>query len=204
MGEDGATHHGLFDLAYLGCVPNMVVATPSDELELRNMMYTALHSNQPFAIRYPRGEGRGVEWKNKPFEEVAIGRAREIKRGEDVAIFAFGALLAEAEQGVTIYEEQGGDKSVAIYDMRYAKPLDEALVLEVAQRVKHIITIEDGVVRGGAGEAVVKLLCDNGVQTSVCTLGIKDEFVEHGTVAELRAMCGIDADAIVAALQDEN
>ena len=204
VGEDGATHHGLFDLAYLGCVPNMVVATPSDELELRNMMYTALHSNQPFAIRYPRGEGRGVEWKSKPFEKVVIGRAREIKRGEDVAIFAFGALLAEAEQGVTIYEEQGGDKSVAIYDMRYAKPLDESLVLEVAKRVKHIITIEDGVVRGGAGEAVVKLLCDNGVQTSVCTLGIKDEFVEHGTVAELRAMCGIDADAIVAALQDEN
>ena len=196
VGEDGATHHGTFDLAYLGCVPNMVVATPSDEAELRNAMFTALGSNRPFAIRYPRGEGRGTEWRNRPFEEVEIGRARKVKEGSDVAIFAFGPLLVEAEKGVERYEKEGGEKSVAIYDMRYAKPLDEALVLEVAGGVKRIITIEDGVVRGGAGSAVVKLLGDNGVTTPVTTLGVGDSFIEHGSLAELRALCGIDAEAI--------
>lgn len=201
VGEDGATHHGAFDIAYLGCIPNMVVATPSDEAELRNMMYTALHSNRPFAIRYPRGEGRGTEWRNKPFEEVAIGRARCIREGNDIAIFAFGTLLTEAERAVAQYIEQGGAKSIAIYDMRYAKPLDEELIAEVGPSVQHIITIEDGIIRGGAGEAVVKLLCDNNISTPVTTLGIDDQFVEHGTVAELRAECKIDSTAILSAIE---
>ncbi len=201
VGEDGATHHGTFDLAYLGCVPNMVVATPSDEAELRNMMYTALHSDCPFAIRYPRGEGRGAEWRDRAFEEIAIGRARTVKEGDRVAVFAFGPLLTEVEKGVARYEAECGESGVGIYDMRYAKPLDEALVLKVARRVERIITIEDGVVRGGAGEAVVKLLCDHGITTAVTTLGVGDTFVEHGTVAELRALCGIDAEAVYEALK---
>ncbi|MBR3678447.1 MAG: 1-deoxy-D-xylulose-5-phosphate synthase [Alistipes sp.] len=199
VGEDGATHHGVFDLAYLCCVPNMVVATPSDERELRNMMFTALNSNRPFAIRYPRGEGRGAEWRDTAFEEVAIGRAREIKAGEDIAIFAFGPLLVEAERAVAQFEKEQS-KSVAIYDMRYAKPLDTELIREVAQRVQRIITLEDGVIRGGVGEAVIKLLNDNHITTLVVTLGIGDTFIEQGTVAEQRAECGIDAEAIKKAL----
>ena len=201
VGEDGATHHGTFDLAYLGCVPNMVVATPSDEAELRNMMYTALRSNRPFAIRYPRGEGRGAEWRDRPFEEIAIGRARTVKEGDRVAVFAFGPLLTEVEKGVARYEAECGEGCVGIYDMRYAKPLDEGLVLEVARRAERIITIEDGVVRGGAGEAVVKLLCDHDITTAVTTLGVGDTFVEHGTVAELRSLCGINAEAVYDALK---
>ena len=201
VGEDGATHHGTFDLAYLGCVPNMVVATPSDEAELRNMMYTALRSNRPFAIRYPRGEGRGAEWRDRAFEEIVIGQARTVKEGDRVAVFAFGPLLTEVEKGVARYEAECGESGVGIYDMRYAKPLDEALVLEVARRVQRIITIEDGVVRGGAGEAVVKLLCDHDITTAVTTLGVGDTFVEHGTVAELRSLCGIDAEAVYEALK---
>jgi 1-deoxy-D-xylulose-5-phosphate synthase len=180
----------------------MVVATPSDEEELRNMMYTALHSNQPFAIRYPRGEGRGVEWRDRPFEELAIGKARTVKEGNKVALFAFGPLLTEVDRGVARYEAEQGEGGVGIYDMRYAKPLDEALVLEVAQRVERVITIEDGVIRGGVGEAVVKLLCDHGITTPVTTLGIGDTFVEHGTVEELRSLCGIDAEAVYDALQE--
>ena len=199
VGEDGATHHGVFDLAYLCCVPNMVVATPSDERELRNMMFTALNSNRPFAIRYPRGEGRGAEWRDTAFEEVAIGRAREIKAGEDIAIFAFGPLLVEAERAVAQFEKEQS-KSVAIYDMRYAKPLDTELIKEVAQRVQRIITLEDGVIRGGVGEAVIKLLNDNHIATPVVTLGIGDTFIEQATVAEQRAECGIDAEAIKKAL----
>ncbi len=199
VGEDGATHHGVFDLAYLCCVPNMVVATPSDERELRNMMFTALNSNRPFAIRYPRGEGRGTEWRDTAFEEVAIGRAREIKAGEDIAIFAFGPLLVEAERAVAQFEKEQS-KSVAIYDMRYAKPLDTELIKEVAQRVQRIITLEDGVIRGGVGEAVIKLLNDHHITTPVVTLGIGDTFIEQATVAEQRAECGIDAEAIKKAL----
>ena len=195
VGEDGATHHGVFDLAYLCCVPNMIVATPSDERELRNMMYTALHHNAPFALRYPRGEGRGTEWRDTEFEEITIGRARCIKEGNNIAIFAFGPLLVEAEKAVAEYEKCNA-KSVAIYDMRYAKPLDEELICEVAQRVEKILTIEDGVLRGGVGEAVVKLLNDHHITTPVVTLGIDDRFVEHGTIAELRDECGIDAKAI--------
>lgn len=200
VGEDGATHHGVFDLAYLSCIPNMVVATPSNELELRNMMFTALRSNRPFAIRYPRGEGRGTEWRDKPFEEITIGHAKCVKEGDDIAILAFGTLIVEAERAVVEFEKES-TKRVAIYDMRYAKPLDEERIVEVATRVKHVITIEDGVLRGGVGEAVVKLLNDHHIATHVTTLGIGDAFVEHGTITELRAECGIDKEAILATLK---
>jgi len=161
VGEDGATHHGAFDIAYLGCIPNIIVATPSDEWELRNMMFTALQSDMPFAIRYPRGAGRGTEWHNMPFEAIEIGKARQVCKGGDVAVFAFGTLCADAEQAAEQAKLIGVD--AAVYDMRFAKPLDEALILDVAKRVHRIVTIEDGIIRGGAGEAVVKLLADNGI-----------------------------------------
>ena len=195
VGEDGATHHGVFDIAYLGCVPNMIVATPSDEWELRNMMFTALQSDAPFAIRYPRGTGRGTAWRDMPFEAIEVGKARQVREGSDVAVFAFGTLCADAEQAADQAEVIG--VSAAVYDMRFAKPLDKELILDVARQFKRIVTIEDGVIRGGAGEAVVKLLNDNGISTQVVTLGIGDKFIEHGTVAELRHICGYDTEAIL-------
>ena len=195
VGEDGATHHGAFDIAYLGCIPNIIVATPSDEWELRNMMFTALQSDVPFAIRYPRGAGRGTEWRDMPFEAIEIGRARKVREGKDVAIFVFGTLCADAEQAAEQAEVIG--VSAAIYDMRFAKPLDESLIVEVARKFKRIVTIEDGVIRGGAGEAVIKVLNDNNITTPVVTLGIDDKFIEHGTVAELRHLCGYDKEGIL-------
>jgi 1-deoxy-D-xylulose-5-phosphate synthase len=198
VGEDGATHHGAFDIAYLGCIPNMTIATPSDEWELRNMMFTALHSDSPFAIRYPRGTGRGVDWQNLPFEAIEIGKAREVREGSDVAIFAFGALCADAEQAAEKADLIG--VSTAVYDMRFAKPLDEELIEKVAHKFKRIVTIEDGIIRGGAGEAVIKLLNDKGISTPVVTLGINDTFVEHGKIEELRHLCGYDIDSILHAI----
>ena len=198
VGEDGATHHGAFDIAYLGCVPNMIIATPSDELELRNVMFTALQSDKPFAIRYPRGNGRGVEWRDMPFESIDVGVSRQLREGSDVALLVFGALCGEAEQAAEQAEVIG--VSTAIYDMRFAKPLDEKLLLAIGGKFKRIVTLEDGVIRGGAGEAVVKLLSDNGIDTPIVTLGIDDTFVEHGTVAELRHLCGYDIDGIIHAI----
>ena len=198
VGEDGATHHGAFDIAYLGCVPNMTIATPSDEWELRNMMFTALQSDAPFAIRYPRGNGRGTQWRDMPFEAIEVGKARQVREGKDVAVFAFGTLCVDAEKAAEQAEVIG--VSVAVYDMRFAKPLDEALILGQASKFKRIVTIEDGIIRGGAGEAVVKLLNDNNISTPVVTLGIDDKFIEHGTIAELRHLCGYDIEAIVNAI----
>ena len=198
VGEDGATHHGAFDIAYLGCVPNMTIATPSDEWELRNMMFTALQSDAPFAIRYPRGNGRGTQWRDMTFEAIEVGKARQVREGKDVAVFAFGTLCVDAEKAAEQAEVIG--VSVAVYDMRFAKPLDEALILGQASKFKRIVTIEDGIIRGGAGEAVVKLLNDNNISTPVVTLGIDDKFIEHGTIAELRHVCDYDIEAIVNAI----
>lgn len=198
VGEDGATHHGIFDIAYLGCLPNMIVATPSDEWELRNMMFTALQSDTPFAIRYPRGCGRGTAWKEMPFESIEVGRARKVREGNDVAIFAFGNLLADAEQAAEQASVIG--VSTAVYDMRFAKPLDRQTIVEEGCKFKRIITIEDGIIRGGAGEAVVKMLNDNHITTPVTTLGIDDKFVEHGTIAELRHICGYSVEDILHAI----
>ncbi len=195
VGEDGATHHGAFDIAYLGSIPNMIIATPSDEWELRNMMFTALQSDAPFAIRYPRGTGRGTEWRDMPFEAIEVGKARYVRQGEDVAVLVFGALCADAEAAAEQAAVIG--VSTAVYDMRFAKPLDEETILAVARKFKRIVTVEDGILRGGVGEAVVKLLNDNNISTPVTTLGIDDKFVEHGTVAELRHLCGYDVEGIL-------
>ena len=198
VGEDGATHHGAFDIAYLGSIPNMTIATPSDEWELRNMMFTALQSDAPFAIRYPRGTGRGTEWRDMPFEAIEVGKARKVREGDDVAIFVFGTLCADAEQAAEQASVIG--VSAAVYDMRFAKPLDEEAILVAARKFKRIVTLEDGILRGGAGEAVIKLLNDNGITTPVVSLGIDDKFVEHGSVAELRHLCGYDVEGILHAV----
>jgi len=195
VGEDGATHHGAFDLAYLSCIPNLIVSAPSDERELRNMMYTALRSGLPFAIRYPRGCGRGVEWRDCPFEELPIGRGRLLRRGGDVAILAIGNVCAFALDAAERAAAEG--LSVAVYDMRYAKPLDERILAEVGSKYGRVITVEDGVLRGGVGEAVIKYFNDNGFSVKVDALGIGDEFVEQGTPAQLYSLCGYDADGIL-------
>ena len=198
VGEDGATHHGAFDIAYLGSIPNITIATPSDEWELRNMMFTALQSDAPFAIRYPRGTGRGTAWRDMPFEAIEIGKARKVREGSDVAIFAFGTLCVDAELAAEQASVIG--VSTAVYDMRFAKPLDEEMILAAARKFKRIVTIEDGILRGGAGEAVIKLLNDNGITTPVVSLGIDDKFVEHGSVSELRHLCGYDVEGILHAV----
>lgn len=195
VGEDGATHHGAFDLAYLSCIPNLVVGAPSDERELRDMMYTALQSGVPFAIRYPRGCGQGVEWRDCPFAELPVGRGRLLREGGDVAILAVGTVCAFALEAAERAAAEG--VSVAVYDMRYAKPLDERILSEVGAKYGRVITVEDGVLRGGAGEAVIKYFNDNGLSVKVDALGIGDEFVEQGTPAQLYSLCGYDADGIL-------
>ena len=202
VGEDGATHHGVFDLAYLCCIPNMVVAAPSDELELRNLLYTALHSATPFAIRYPRGSGMGVEWRDKEFENLPIGKGRVLREGNDVAILAIGKPCASALEAAVAAEQDG--VSVAVYDLRYAKPLDSELIIEVGKQFDRIITVEDGVLRGGVGEAIIKLLSDNNIHKSIKNLGIADTFIEQGTPAELYSLCGYDAEGILRAIIEKN
>ena len=202
VGEDGATHHGVFDLAYLCCIPNMVVAAPSDELELRNLLYTALHSATPFAIRYPRGSGMGVEWQDKEFENLPIGKGRVLREGNDVAILALGKPCASALEAAVAAEQEG--VSVAVYDLRYAKPLDSELIIEVGKQFDRIITVEDGVLRGGVGEAIIKLLSDNNIHQSIKNLGIADTFIEQGTPAELYSLCGYDAEGILRAIIEKN
>lgn len=202
VGEDGATHHGVFDLAYLCCIPNMVVAAPSDELELRKLLYTALHSATPFAIRYPRGSGMGVEWRDKEFENLPIGKGRVLREGNDVAILALGKPCAFALEAAVAAEREG--VSVAVYDLRYAKPLDSELIIEVGKQFDRIITVEDGVLRGGVGEAIIKLLSDNNIHKSIKNLGIADTFIEQGTPAELYSLCGYDTEGILRAIIEKN
>jgi len=201
VGADGPTHHGVFDLAYMRCIPNMVVAAPMDEVDLRNMMYTASEKhNGPFSIRYPRGTGSISDWK-KEFSEVAIGKGRKLKSGEDIALLSVGAIGTEAQKGITKVEKRG--ISVAHYDMRFVKPLDETLLHEIFGRFKTVITVEDGTVQGGFGSAVIEWMTEQGYHSKVTRLGIPDRWVEHGTQAELYAECGYDADSIAAQVSEE-
>ena len=195
VGEDGATHHGVFDLAYFSCVPNMIVASPMNEVELRNMLYSAVATPSPYAIRYPRGCGVGMEWRGRSFEKVATGKGRLIKQGNDLAILTIGPVGNFAAEAISRIEATG-KATVAHYDMRFAKPLDEELLHEVGKMFQRVITVEDGVLRGGVGEAIVKFFNDNGYSPKVKTLGIEDRFIEHGTPAQLYALCGYDADGI--------
>lgn len=200
VGEDGATHHGAFDLACLGCIPNLVIGAPSNELELRNMMYTALNAGVPFAIRYPRGCGEGVGWRDMPFEELPM-RGRCLKEGRDAAILSVGTTARQAAEAVERLAAEGLD--VAHYDLRFAKPLDRELLREVAAKFDRIVTVEDGVLRGGVGEAVTAFFNSEGAAVKVTSLGIDDRFVEHGSPAQLYALCGYDAEGIVKAVREQ-
>ena len=199
VGEDGATHHGAFDLAYFGTVPNLTVAAPMNELELRNMMFTALEAGRPFAIRYPRGNGAGVAWRDEPFAAMEIGRGRCLKEGERIAVLTIGTVGNFASEAIARMEADG--IRVAHYDLRFAKPLDQELLYEVGRKFRCVVTVEDGALRGGVGEAVVAFFCEHGYLPKVVSLGIPDRFVEHGTPAQLYAQCGYDAEGIYRTLK---
>lgn len=199
VGEDGATHHGAFDLAYFGTVPNLTVAAPMNELELRNMMFTALEAGRPFAIRYPRGNGAGVAWRDEPFAAMEIGRGRCLKEGERIAVLTIGTVGNFASEAIARMEADG--IRVAHYDLRFAKPLDQELLHEVGRKFRCVVTVEDGALRGGVGEAVVAFFCEHGYLPKVVSLGIPDRFVEHGTPTQLYAQCGYDAEGIYRTLK---
>ena len=196
VGEDGATHHGAFDMAALRPVPNITLASPMNEHELRRLMYTAqLPGKGTFVIRYPRGRGVLADW-HCPLEEVKVGTGRKLCDGDDIAVLSVGPVGNNVVKAVEMMENDGDGISVAHYDMRFVKPLDENLLKEVAAKFKHVITVEDGVREGGFGSAVIEWMEDNGQHLDIVRLGLPDHFVEHGTVAQLQSIVGIDAEGI--------
>lgn len=196
VGEDGATHHGAFDMAALRPVPNITLASPMNEHELRRLMYTAqLPGKGTFVIRYPRGRGVLADW-HCPLEEVKVGTGRKLRDGDDIAVLSVGPVGNNVVKAVGMMENDGSGISVAHYDMRFVKPLDENLLKEVAAKFKHVITVEDGVREGGFGSAVIEWMEDNGQHLDIVRLGLPDHFVEHGTVAQLQSIVGIDAEGI--------
>ena len=200
VGADGPTHHGAYDMAYMRCIPNMVVAAPMDEVELRNMMYTAAEKQSgPFSIRYPRGTGTIVNWK-QPFEAIQIGQGRRLKTGSDIALLSIGAIGSQVTNAIDSLEKSG--ISAAHYDMRFVKPLDEVMLHEIFGKFDAVITVEDGCLMGGFGSAVTEFMGDNGYQVQMKRLGLGDHYVEHGTQAELYAENGYDAAAIAAVAEE--
>lgn len=190
VGPDGPTHHGVFDLAYLRPIPNLIISAPYNEHELRNLMYTAVYGNEgPFAIRYPRGHGEIKEWKNEP-RILPIGKGRKLRKGKDIALLSIGAIGNNAAKAIDEAEKAG--ISVAHYDMVFLKPIDEELLHKVARKFKYIITVEDGVIKGGLGSAVLEFLSDNDyTDVHLLRMGVPDEFVTHGSVKELQQIAGI-------------
>lgn len=194
VGEDGATHHGIFDLAYLRPIPNLVISSPLNEWDLRNLMYTGYKiSDGPFVIRYPRGKGEKSDWRNE-IQILPIGKGRKLQEGNDIAVLSLGPIGNEAMKAIDQVEQEG--ISVAHYDMIYLKPLDEALLHEVGRKFKRIITIENGVIAGGLGSAVLEFMADHGYTPFVKRIGVPDQFIEHGSIPELYKLCGMDADSI--------
>ncbi len=200
VGEDGATHHGAFDMAALRPVPGLTIAAPMDEHELRHLMFTAQQpGGGPFVIRYPRGRGVKVEWQC-PMRKVPIGRGRKLSEGTDVAVLSIGPVGNTVQQAIADLAAEGSALSIAHYDMRFLKPLDEDILKEVGERFQRIITVEDGVRNGGMGSAVLEWMSDHGYQPRITRLGLPDEFVEQGTVAQLHHLVGIDKEGIIRSL----
>jgi 1-deoxy-D-xylulose-5-phosphate synthase len=195
-GADGATHHGNYDLAYFRCVPNMIVSAPMDEIELRNLMYTAQLDKVkgPFSIRYPRGNGVIVDWK-QPFKEIEIGKGRQIRDGKDVAILTIGHPGNFAVKACEVLAKEG--INAAHFDMRFVKPIDEDMLHVICQSFDKVITVEDGCLMGGMGSAVLEFMADNNYNSRVVRLGIPDRVIEHGTQMELYKECGFSPDDIV-------
>ncbi|MBP1616974.1 MAG: dxs [Bacteroidetes bacterium] len=195
VGEDGVTHHGAFDLAYMRCVPNLIISSPINEHYLRHLMYTATYNaNQPFVIRYPRGEGSLIDWQCE-MKSIEIGKGRKLNEGKDLAVLSIGPIGVQVGAAIQRLEAEG--HSVAHYDMIFLKPIDTALLHEVASRHSKIVTVEDGVVTGGLGSAVLEYLADNKFNNiDVERIGLPDSFVTHGSIPELTKLCGIDQEGI--------
>jgi len=201
VGEDGPTHHGAYDITYMRCIPNMIISAPMNESELRNMMYTAQLDNMahPFVIRYPRGEGVMPEWKT-PMKEIAVGTGRKMKDGEEIALLTLGHPGNFA--AAAIRELRNDGLNPAHYDMRFAKPLDEAMLHEVFGKYGKVITVEDGAIAGGFGSAVTEFMVQHNYKAEVKMLGIPDHLIEHGSLRELHKECGYDAQGIAAAVRE--
>jgi 1-deoxy-D-xylulose-5-phosphate synthase len=193
VGADGATHHGAFDLSFLRCLPNMVVMTPADENECRQMLYTGFQLDQPAAVRYPRGSGPGVALEAE-MRALPLGKGEVRRRGREVAVLAFGTLLAPAL-------EAGEVLDATVINMRFVKPIDATLIEEIAKTHSLLVTIEENVVAGGAGAAVAETLAARGVTTSLLHLGLPDRFIDHGDQAQLVAGAGLDKAGILAAVR---
>ena len=203
VGEDGATHHGAFDIAALRTVPNLTLASPMDECELRRLMFTAqLPGKGTFVIRYPRGRGSRTDWQC-PLEEIEVGRGRRLHEGTDVVVLSYGPLGVNVEKVIDRLAQTHPALSVAHYDLRFCKPLDEALLQEVGERFQRIVTIEDGARAGGIGSAVLEWMSDHHFTPAITRLGLPDHFVEHGSVPQLKALTGLDDDSIAKAIVGE-
>jgi 1-deoxy-D-xylulose-5-phosphate synthase len=200
-GSDGPTHHGAYDLAYFRCIPNMIVSAPMDEVELRNLMYTAQldEISGPFSIRYPRGSGVTVDWK-QPFKKITVGKGRKIKDGKDVAVLSVGHPGNLVTKAIEMLKDSQIDPSH--YDMRFVKPIDEEMLHEVFSKYKKIITVEDGCLMGGLGSAILEFMADNRYQAEVVRLGIPDQFIEHGEQPQLYEECGFSPEKIAQAAID--
>lgn len=195
VGEDGPTHHGAFDLAYMRSIPNLTIASPLNEHELRRLMYTAQLPDQgPFVIRYPRGRGTTVNWEC-PLEAVPVGKGQKQKDGTDIALISLGPIGNTATQAIAAAEARSG-RSIAHYDLRFLKPLDEEMLDEIGKKFRKIVTIEDGVLQGGMGSAILEFMADRGYSPAVQRIGLPDRFVQHGTPQELYHLCGMDAEQI--------
>ncbi|HCS21510.1 MAG TPA: 1-deoxy-D-xylulose-5-phosphate synthase, partial [Bacteroidetes bacterium] len=200
VGEDGPTHHGAFDIAFLRCLPEMVVAAPLNEQELRDMMYTAsLYNDGPISIRYPRGTGEMPDWRHT-MKQLEIGKGQIIQQGKGTAILSFGALGNEAIKACRELKTEGIIPTHA--DLRFVKPLDEALVLHLADTHGTLITLEDGCIPGGFGSAVLECLSDHGKTNRVIRIGIPDQFIEQGSQQELYKLCGMDAESLVSLIRN--
>lgn len=201
VGEDGVTHHGVFDIAYLRCVPNLTIASPLNEHGLRNLMFTAYkqRENGPFIIRYPRGKGELKDWHNE-MQELPIGKGRQLSEGKDVAVLSVGPIGNEVIKAIGLLEPEG--ISVAHYDLIFIKPLDEALLHEVAKKYKKIVTVENGSIRGGAGSAILEFMAENGYCPRVKCIGVSDRFIEHGSIPELYKQCGMDGESIADSIRE--
>jgi 1-deoxy-D-xylulose-5-phosphate synthase len=194
-GADGPTHHGAYDIAFLRCIPNIIISAPMNESELRNLMFTAQlpRNEKAFSIRYPRGQGVLANWRT-PMEEIRIGQGRKIRDGEEIALLTIGHIGNYAVEVCTRLARKGID--VAHYDMRFVKPIDEEILHEVFTTYKKVITIEDGCIQAGFGSAVIEFMVDHNYKAEVKRLGIPDGIIEHGEQAELHRECGFDPDGI--------
>ena len=193
VGEDGPTHHGVFDLAYLRCIPNLVIFAPRNEIELRNILFTAqLKLKNPIAIRYPRGFGNIIDWQ-KPFTSIEIGKGVCLKEGKSIAVLSIGTIAKNVSEAMELSENKN---KIAHYDMRFVKPLDEKLLHQIFDRYQTIITIEDGTLKGGLGSAILEFACQHNYTNKVKTLGIPDVFIEHGSISQLQEKIGLDAKSL--------